>query len=76
MKKYVAKEDVEKGLVNISKPLNQQKEYLDKIEREEKERHHNRHWRDAHTKAEHKNKPTYNWNRRDVTEDTPLPEAP
>lgn len=33
MKKYVSKEDVEKGLVDPKKPLNEQKEYLEKIEK-------------------------------------------
>ena len=34
MKKYVSKDDVEKGLVDPKKPLNEQKEYLSKIEQE------------------------------------------
>lgn len=33
MKKYVSKEDVEKGLVDPTKPLTEQKEYMDKIEK-------------------------------------------
>lgn len=31
MKKWVSKEDVQKGLVDVTKPLNEQKEYLDKV---------------------------------------------
>lgn len=34
MKKYVSKDDVEKGLVDPKKPLKEQKEYLSKIEQE------------------------------------------
>jgi hypothetical protein len=33
MRKYVAKEDVEKGLVDLSKPLTEQRQYLDRIEK-------------------------------------------
>jgi hypothetical protein len=36
MKKWVAKEDVEKGLVDVTKPLNEQKEYLDKVEKDQR----------------------------------------
>ena len=35
MKKYVSKEDVEKGLVDPKKPLKEQKDYLDKMEKAE-----------------------------------------
>lgn len=38
MKKWVAKEDVEKGLVDPNKPLSEQKEYLEKIEKKEQPR--------------------------------------
>lgn len=33
MKKYVSKEDVEKGLVDPKKPLGEQKDYLEKIQK-------------------------------------------
>jgi hypothetical protein len=37
MKKYVSKEDVEKGLVDLSKPLTEQKEYLESVENKNKQ---------------------------------------
>lgn len=39
VKKYVSKQDVEKGLVDPTKPLVEQKDYLEKIEKEDREKH-------------------------------------
>lgn len=68
MKKYVSKDDVEKGLVDPSKPLKDQKDYLDKIEKQEQDKHPNKPKPEFHKKRERENRPKYNWNRRDVTE--------
>lgn len=38
MKKYVSKEDVEKGLVDPTKPLEEQTEYLNKIEEQDRQK--------------------------------------
>lgn len=35
MKKYVSKDDVEKGLVDPKKPLQEQKQYMEKIQKQE-----------------------------------------
>jgi|688.fasta_scaffold267430_1 hypothetical protein len=67
MKKWVAKEDVEKGLVDVTKPLNEQKEYLDKVEKDQREKNPNKAKPEYHKKRERENRPKYNWNRRDVT---------
>lgn len=75
LKKYVSKQDVEKGLVDPTKPLGQQKDYLDKIEKEDREKHP-KDKPEYKPKRERPNRPQYNWNRRDVTEETPIPEAP
>lgn len=72
MKKYVSKDDVEKGLVDPKKPLKEQKEYLSKVE-QEKEKHVKKDKKDGHKRRERPDRPKYNWNRRDVTEETPLP---
>ena len=72
MKKYVSKEDVEKGLVDPNKPLKDQKEYLNKIKEEQREKNPKK----EHKKRERPDRPKYNWNRRDVTEETPVPKDP
>lgn len=60
------------------KPLTEQKEYLDKIEKEEKDKHQHKEKNEQHNnnRRERENRPKYNWNKRDVTEDTPIPDAP
>ena len=76
MKKYVSKDDVEKGLVDPKKPLTEQKEYLDKIEKQEREKNVLKERKDPPKRRERPDRPKYNWSRRDVTEDTPIPNAP
>lgn len=75
MKKYVSKDDVEKGLVDPSKPLKEQKEYLIKIEKD-REPHVKKDKKDGQKKRERPDRPKFNWNRRDVTEETPIPKEP
>jgi hypothetical protein len=83
MKKYVAKEDVEKGLVDPTKPLEQQAEYKEKMEKEAEARqklHEDKRppppVRPKKERAPRNPRPKFNWNKEEITEQTPLPEAP
>lgn len=79
MKKYVSKDDVEKGLVDPTKPLKEQTEYLTKIEKEhpkDVKKDKKQHDQKRRERPERPDRPKYNWNRRDVTEETVVPKEP
>ena len=81
MPKYVAKEDVENGLVDPKRSLDEQPEYKKKIEQqhEEKEKHNDHRPQRQRPKKERpprKERPKFNWNRDDITLDSKPPEKP
>lgn len=82
MPKYVPKEDVEKGLVDPTKPLEEQPQYKEKIEKETQERQKLHEDKRPHVVRPKKERPPrnprpkFNYNKDDVTETTQPPEAP
>lgn len=81
MPKYVAKEDVEKGLVDPTRPLDEQPEYKKKIQEvtKQKEVAHEpkkTYQRPKKERPPRKERPKFNWNKQDITLDTQPPEKP
>lgn len=81
MRKYVAKEDVEKGLVDPTRSLDEQPEYKKKMEEEakEKEKLHEpkkTYQRPKKERPPRQDRPVFNWKKEDITLDTKPPEKP
>lgn len=82
MKKYVPKEDVEKGLVDPTKPLAEQVQYKLKYEQDmqakqkDNEPKHPRPQRPKKERPPRKERPKFNWNKNDITLETQPPEMP
>ena len=75
MPKYVPKEDVEKGLVDPTKPLAEQPQYKEKIEKETEERqklHEDKRpqqpVRPKKERPPRNPRPRFNYNKEDITE--------
>lgn len=74
MPKYVPKEDVEKGLVDPTKSLDEQPQYKEKIEKEalEKQKLHEEKkpqvFRQRKERPPRNPRPKFNWNKDDITE--------
>jgi len=83
MKKYVLKEDVEKGLVDPNKPLDQQPEYKQKVDQEalEKQKLHEaknppQHQRVRKERPPRKERPKFNWDKKEITLETKVLDQP
>lgn len=82
MPKYVPKEDVEKGLVDPTKPLAEQVEYKQKIDQEaqekqkQQEQKNPQHQRPKKERPPRNERPKFNWNKKDITLETKAPEKP
>lgn len=77
MLKYVPKEDVEKGLVDPTKPLAEQPQYQSKLEQERPKQDEKKPPARPRKEYPPRNpRPTFNWNKNDVTLETVPPEKP
>ena len=75
MPKYVPKEDVEKGLVDPTKPLAEQQQYKEKLDKEAEERqkkHEDKRppqpVRPKKERPPRNERPKFNYNKEDITE--------
>ena len=81
MPKYVPKEDVEKGLVDPSRSLDEQPEYKQKYEQmaHEKEKHveHKQYYqKPKKERPPRKERPKFNYNKSEITLETQPPAKP